>query len=152
MLGFNSILRLSYTVLQFHYISGAVIIQQAGPEVRCISQFTSLLVFLALQNSLNQLLEFCLLLSLLELLLLLRLLCAPVSSSMKTFNEVLRSRHASSCSHGFGVTSTGSSFFFIVEPDPHQFAPWGWFQALKPASLFFVQFASFGPHATKPCT
>ena len=40
MLGFNSILRLSYAVLQFHYISGAVIIQQAGPEARCISQFT----------------------------------------------------------------------------------------------------------------
>ena len=40
MLGFNSIFRLSCTVLHFHYISGAVIIQQAGPEVRCISQFT----------------------------------------------------------------------------------------------------------------
>ena len=40
MLGFNSIFRLSCTVLQFHYINGAVIIQQAGPEARCISQFT----------------------------------------------------------------------------------------------------------------
>ena len=39
MLGFNSIFRLS-TVLQFHYISGAVNTQQAGPEARSTSQFT----------------------------------------------------------------------------------------------------------------
>ena len=69
--------------------------------------------------------------SLLKLLLLRRLPCGPVSSSIQTFNKVLRYRHAfvqpplfSLCSncfsltltvtcHGFGVYSSGSSLLFL---------------------------------------
>ena len=40
MLGYNSIFRLSFTVLRFHYISGAANTQRAGPEARFTSQFS----------------------------------------------------------------------------------------------------------------